>query len=309
MPSLWKIDTSGWPCCSFLIAPVTTNLSTTNHIWVLWTYTSHQPPLLQGCKHLRGGKNAPTIKCAHPWAPKPMAHDFSLVPECLITASISVWSLNETLDPTSLFRANFQQSPNGWRKQTRWSLFMWYSTRGTSVPSGVFFCKSFEHVLSLISIHIFRLWLTLFFVRGKYLSRKINLHILRVPAKNCCKRKLIWSAIILVLRIYCGLSSLRPYKVVGRPFCKKFWSSWNVHVTQKRSLIGFTVRKFRRSWNIWTPNANRAKDIFSSCCVHFTTLRMSHAKNFASDKRKAWVEIRLYTRTVHSISASNARIF
>ena len=38
-------------------------------------------------------------------------------------ASVSIQSLNETLDPTSLFRTNFQWSPNGWSKQTRWSLF------------------------------------------------------------------------------------------------------------------------------------------------------------------------------------------
>ena len=46
-------------------------------------------------------------------------------------------------------------------------------------------------VFSLISIHIFRLSLTLFFVREKYLSRIINLNFLRVPAKNCRKRKLV----------------------------------------------------------------------------------------------------------------------
>ena len=38
--------------------------------------------------------------------------------------------------------------------------------------------------LSLISIHAFRLSLTLFFVREKFLVRKINLHFLRVPAKT-----------------------------------------------------------------------------------------------------------------------------
>ena len=57
-------------------------------------------------------------------------------------------------------------------------------------------------------------------------------------------------------------------------------------MTQERSLIGFAVRKFRRSWNIWTSNKNRANDIFSSCSIRFTSLRMSHAKNFAGDKRK-----------------------
>ena len=77
-------------------------------------------------------------------------------------------------------------------------------------------------VLSLISIHTFRLSLTLSFVREKYLGRKINIHFLRVSAKNCRKRKLVWSSIILVLRTYWGLSSLRPHKAVGRPFCKNF---------------------------------------------------------------------------------------
>ena len=32
---------------------------------------------------------------------------------------------------------------------------------------------------------------------------------------------------------------------------------------------------------------NRAEDIFSYCSISFTTLRMSHAKNFAGDKRQA----------------------
>ena len=61
-------------------------------------------------------------------------------------------------------------------------------------------------------------------------------------------------------------------------FVKIFWSSWNVHVTQKRSLIGFAVRKFCRSWNIWTSNANRVEGLLPSCSVRFATLRMSHAK-------------------------------
>ena len=39
-------------------------------------------------------------------------------------------------------------------------------------------------LLSLISIHTFRLSLTLFLVREKYLGRKINIHFLRVPAKK-----------------------------------------------------------------------------------------------------------------------------
>ena len=34
-----------------------------------------------------------------------------------------------------------------WLGCLRWSYFVWYSTRGTSVPSGVLFCKSFERVL------------------------------------------------------------------------------------------------------------------------------------------------------------------
>ena len=128
--------------------------------------------------------------------------------------------------------------------------------------------------------------------------RRINLHCLRVPAKNCRNGKLVWNSIILVLRTYWGLSSLRLglIKLWGSHFVKIFQSSWNVHVTQERSLIGFAVRKFRRSWNIWTSNANRAKDIFSSCSISLTTLRMSHEKTFADDQRKAWVKIRLHTK-------------
>ena len=38
-------------------------------------------------------------------------------------------------------------------------------------------------------------------------------------------------------------------------------------MTQERNLIGFAVRKFHSSWNISTSNANRAKDIFSSCSI------------------------------------------
>ena len=76
--------------------------------------------------------------------------------------------------------------------------------------------------LSLISIHTFRLSLTQFFVKEKYLGRKINLQFLRVPAKKCRKRKLVWNSIILVLRLYWGLSSLRPDNAVGQPFCKNF---------------------------------------------------------------------------------------
>ena len=45
--------------------------------------------------------------------------------------------------------------------------------------------------VSLISILTFRLSLTLFVVSEKFLGRKINLHFLRVPAKNCRKQKLV----------------------------------------------------------------------------------------------------------------------
>ena len=74
---------------------------------------------------------------------------------------------------------------------------------------------------SLISIHIFRLSLTLFFVRESISVEKLISTFTPVSAKNCHKRrKLVWSSIILVLRIYWGLSSLRPDKAVGRPFCE-----------------------------------------------------------------------------------------
>ena len=86
---------------------------------------------------------------------------------------------------------------------------------------------------------------------------------------------------------------LRLIELWGGHFVKIFRFSWNVHVTQERSLIGLAVRKFRRSWNIWTSNANRAKDIFSSWSARFNTLRMSHAKKFSGDGWNVWVEIRV----------------
>ena len=71
--------------------------------------------------------------------------------QSLITASLSIWSLNETLDPTSLFRINFQRSPVS---KNAGVYFVWYSKRGTNIPSGVLFCKSFERVFhSSVAFH------------------------------------------------------------------------------------------------------------------------------------------------------------
>ena len=49
-------------------------------------------------------------------------------------------------------------------------------------------------LLSLISIHAFRLSLTPFSVREKFLVKNINLHCLRGPVKSCRKWKLVWSS-------------------------------------------------------------------------------------------------------------------
>ena len=143
-----------------------------------------------------------------------------------------------------------------------------------------------------MSIHAFRLSLTLFFVREKYLSRKINLHLLRVPVKNYRKRK-VWRSIILALRIYCGLSSLRPDKAVGRPFCENFSILVKCPRDSKKKSDWFLCKKISQKLKYLNFKCEQSEGYFSSCSIRFTTLRMSHAKNFAGDKRKAWVEIRL----------------
>ena len=136
----------------------------------------------------------------------------------------------------------------------------------------------------LISIHTFRLSLTPFFAGEKYLGRKINLHVLRIPAKTCHKRKLVWSSIILVLRIYWGLSSLRPDKAVGRPFCKNFLILVKCPHESRQKSDWFRCKKISKKFHIWTSNANREKDIFSSYTIRFTTMRMSHAKSVSGNQ-------------------------
>ena len=117
-------------------------------------------------------------------------------------------------------------------------------------------------VWSLISIHTFRLSLTLFFVREKYLCRKVNIHFLRFPAKNCRKRKLVLSSVILVLRIYWGLSSLRPDKAVGWPFCENFfdlheistWPQkevWLVSLWENFAEVEIFELQMRTEWKIF----------------------------------------------------------
>ena len=136
--------------------------------------------------------------------------------------------------------------------------------------------------LSLISIHTFRLSLTLFFVREKYLGRKVNLHFFRAAAKNCRKRKLVSSSIVLVLR---SLSSLRPDKAVGRPFCKNFLILVKCPRDSRKKSDWFRCEKISQKLKYFNFNGNRAKDIFSFCFIRFTTLRMSHGKILAGDKR------------------------
>ena len=134
---------------------------------------------------------------------------------------------------------------------------------------------------------------TAFAYHWRYFSSEKNISVEKLISTFLeFQRKLVWSSIMLVLRMYWGLSSLRPDKAVGRSFCENFLILGKC-LRDSRSLIGFAVRQFRTSWNIWTSNTNRAEDIFSSCSIRFTVMRMSHTKNFAGNKRKAWVEIRL----------------
>ena len=74
----------------------------------------------------------------------------------------------------AMARAFYQGVPKVW--EAKWA------TGRTSVLN-----ECAGQFLSLLLIHTFRLSLTLFFVREKYLNRKINLHFLRVPAKTSLK--------------------------------------------------------------------------------------------------------------------------
>ena len=108
-------------------------------------------------------------------------------------------------------------------------------------------------------IHFAHRWRN--FPYRKYLGIKYNLHFLRVPAKNYSN---IWTSNANRAKdIFRSVLLVSPLRAC---LMQKIFIFINVHVTQERSLIGFAVRKFgRRSWDIWTSNANRAKDIFSSC--------------------------------------------
>ena len=96
------------------------------------------------------------------------------------------------------------------------------------------------------------------FLYKKFSHPKIN----RSPLSMHRKGKLIWSPIILVLRIRLMPISLRPDQAVGQSFCNFSYrcetSTWLKHETWLTSL----QRKFCRNWNIWTSNVNRAKAIF-----------------------------------------------
>ena len=182
-------------------------------------------------------------------------------------------------------------------------------TRNHEVNCQIFYSARFslewQKQLSLISIHTFHLSLTLFFVKEKYLGRKINFHFLRVPAKNCCKRKLIWSSIILVLRIYWGLSSFRPDKAVGWTFCKNFLTLVKFPRDSRKKSDWFRCKKISQKLKYLNFKCEQSERFFSSYSIRFTTLHMSHAQNFSGEKRKAWVEIRL--NVVEEFSAERQR--
>ena len=104
-------------------------------------------------------------------------------------------------------------------------------------------------------------------------SKTVNFHFLESQRKNCRKRQVVWSSIILVLRLYWGLSSIRPDKGVGGHFVN-FSSSWNVH----RSLVLLKYLNFK---------CEQSERYFFVLSFRFTALRMSHVKKVASNKRKS----------------------
>ena len=95
-------------------------------------------------------------------------------------------------------------------------------------------------------------------------------------------------------------------KLWGSHFVKIFLFSWNVQLTQERSLIGFAIRKFRRSWNIWTSNVNRAKIFFRSICsfhhsahVLCEKLRWRLAKCVSGNQALVWLSFPLFCFSWH----------
>ena len=135
----------------------------------------------------------------------------------------------------------------------------------------------------------------LLIVREKYLSRIISLHFVRVPSNISRKRKLVWSSVILVLRIYWDLSSLRPEKAVGRPFCENFLILVKCPLDSRRKSDWFRCEKISQKLKYLNFKCEQSERYFFVlfCSVLFITLRISHEKNFAGDKRKAWVKIML----------------
>ena len=131
-----------------------------------------------------------------------------------------------------------------------------------------------QKVFTLIFPHTFRMSLILFFFRENFSIEKLISTFLQLRDKlSTAKSDWEWYTDVCF--------SLKPDEAVEQPFVKNFWSSWKVHMTKERSLIGFFARKFRRPWNIWTSNVNWGTAIY---WFHHTAHVPDH--KFAGDRWK-----------------------
>ena len=124
------------------------------------------------------------------------------------------------------------------------------------------------------------------FVKEKYLGRKINLQFL-------------WSSIILVLRLYWGISSLRPDKAVGRPFCKNFLIFVKCPRDSRKMSDWFRCKKI----------SQKLKYLNFKSLISTPTFRLSPAKLFALDMRKSVKQMESDEKIAFALFTLEVQIF
>ena len=98
---------------------------------------------------------------------------------------------------------------------------------------------------------------------------------------------------------------------MGRPFCKNFLILVKCPRDSRKEFDWFRCEKVSHKLKYLNFNTNRPKDIFSSRFIRFTTLRVSHAKIFAGDKREWKSGYKLFVAGVmkNKLRASELFIF
>ena len=83
---------------------------------------------------------------------------------------------------------------------------------------------------------------------------------------------------------------------MGRPFRKNFLILVKRPRDSRKKSGWFRCKKTSQKLKSLNFECEQSERYFSSYSILFTALRMSHAKNFPGDRRKAWVKIRLKAR-------------